>query len=54
MAMIGPEGGFSESELNMIERADAQTLSLSPHILRTETAAVASAVHLFSMAKRNT
>ncbi len=39
--MIGPEGGFSESEIEEALSAKAQALSLGPRILRTETAAIA-------------
>jgi len=37
--LIGPEGGFSPSELAAAERAGAIRVSLSPHVLRVETAA---------------
>jgi len=38
---IGPEGGFSEREQAALREAGAIPLRLGPHILRTETAAVA-------------
>ena len=38
--LIGPEGGFSEGELAAAEAAGASRVSLSPHVLRIETAAV--------------
>jgi 16S rRNA (uracil1498-N3)-methyltransferase len=41
---IGPEGGFSESELSAAAAAGWERLSLGPRILRVETAAVAAAV----------
>lgn len=41
--MIGPEGGFSEEERQMIESERLQRYSLGNHILRAETAAVSSA-----------
>jgi 16S rRNA (uracil1498-N3)-methyltransferase len=43
---IGPEGGFSFAEVERARRQGAVTVSLGPHILRTETAglAVASAL----------
>jgi 16S rRNA (uracil1498-N3)-methyltransferase len=41
---IGPEGGFSESEVNAALVAGWECLSLGPRILRVETAAVAAAV----------
>lgn len=37
---IGPEGGFTEQELKMASDAGAQPLSLGPHVLRVETAAL--------------
>ncbi len=47
--LIGPEGGFSETETDLIEK-DKHTLLLSfgPRILRAETAAIASLVLLQS------
>lgn len=39
--LIGPEGGFSRSELEALHaHPQAQGVTLSPHILRSETAAV--------------
>ena len=35
---IGPEGGFSASEVEMLKEADAYIISLGNRILRTETA----------------
>lgn len=43
LAIIGPEGGLSDKEVCLIDDAGANKLSLSQHILRTETAAVAAA-----------
>ncbi len=40
--LVGPEGGFSEEELQQIRRADYNFLGLGPRILRTETAAIAA------------
>jgi 16S rRNA (uracil1498-N3)-methyltransferase len=37
---IGPEGGFSKREADLIEAAGAKTVTLGETILRTETAAV--------------
>jgi 16S rRNA (uracil1498-N3)-methyltransferase len=45
--MIGPEGGFTRTELRLMEDAGCRLVRLSEHILRTETAAVAAAA-LFS------
>lgn len=40
--MIGPEGGFSEHELNTAETQGWKPVSLGPRILRAETAAIAA------------
>lgn len=40
--LIGPEGGFSESEIYATEEAGFQTVQMGPRVLRTETAAIAS------------
>jgi len=44
---VGPEGGFSEKEILIARKFDAQTFSLGPRILRTETAGVAIASAIF-------
>ncbi len=40
--LIGPEGGFSEAERQMILRHKALAISLGPRILRADTAAIAA------------
>lgn len=40
---VGPEGGFEESEAEMLESAGAKVVSLGNRILRTETAGLAVA-----------
>ncbi len=40
---IGPEGGFSDDEIELAECENAALFSLGPTILRAETAAVAAA-----------
>jgi 16S rRNA (uracil1498-N3)-methyltransferase len=40
--LIGPEGGFSEAELDLAHRMDFQPCHLGPRILRAETAPVAA------------
>jgi 16S rRNA (uracil1498-N3)-methyltransferase len=40
--VVGPEGGFTEEEVNAAEQAGFQLASLGPRILRAETAAVAA------------
>jgi 16S rRNA (uracil1498-N3)-methyltransferase len=45
---IGPEGGWSEEEIDAARRANWQIVSLGPRILRIETAAIAIAARLCS------
>lgn len=40
MLAIGPEGGWSEKELNKLRKSGARVCSFGTHILRIETAAV--------------
>jgi 16S rRNA (uracil1498-N3)-methyltransferase len=46
LALVGPEGGFTDAELAAADRAGAGRATLGPHILRVETAAVAVAARL--------
>lgn len=39
---VGPEGGFSETEINAAREAGCQIIHMGPRILRTETAALAA------------
>ena len=43
IGLVGPEGGFTDEELCMADRAGVIRVSLGPHILRVETAAIALA-----------
>src|SRR5262245_982623 len=43
VAAVGPEGGFTDAELQLAVQAGAKLVSLGPRILRIETAAVALA-----------
>ncbi len=47
--LIGPEGGFSDSEIYATEQAGFQTFHMGPRILRTETAAIAAIASLQSI-----
>lgn len=38
--IVGPEGGFTQQEVDLCERLGAKPVSLMPRILRTETAAL--------------
>lgn len=40
LLIVGPEGGFTAAEIAFLERHGAQTVSLGPRILRSETAAI--------------
>lgn len=40
--LIGPEGGFSEDEVNLARQHGCQSLYLGPRVLRAETAVVAA------------
>ena len=38
--IIGPEGGFSEREVALLQEAKAQFITMGERILRTETAGI--------------
>lgn len=46
--IIGPEGGFSEQELLLMDSKGVAKLRLADHILRTELAAVAASAQFFN------
>lgn len=47
---IGPEGGFSSTELDLMVSQDVRAVSLGPRVLRTETAAPAAVTVIQTMA----
>jgi 16S rRNA (uracil1498-N3)-methyltransferase len=47
--LVGPEGGFEESELLAIAAAGLQTISLGPRVLRTETAGPAALAAIMAL-----
>lgn len=48
--IIGPEGGFEDSEIQALKNIDSQVVTLGPRILRTETAGtIASALVLYEL-----
>ena len=51
--MIGAEGGFSEDEITLLEKSGAKIVSLGKRILRTETAAIASASVIMQILETN-
>jgi 16S rRNA (uracil1498-N3)-methyltransferase len=40
VALIGPEGGWSDDELDLLNERGCKSVTLGPRVLRTETAAV--------------
>ena len=42
--LVGPEGGFTNSEINIIKSKNYQDVSIGPRTLRTETAALAATI----------
>lgn len=46
---IGPEGGFTEEEIQQARAANMQTLSLGPRRLRSETAGLVAVTKLFTI-----
>lgn len=42
LVLVGPEGGWSQEELEVAEQAGVETITLGRHILRSETAAIAT------------
>ena len=46
VAAVGPEGGFTDAELDLARRAGFERVDLTPTILRIETAGVALAARL--------
>ena len=44
--IIGPEGGFSKDEVDLIDEKEISAFSLGNHILRAETAAISSVSQL--------
>jgi len=40
--LIGPEGGLSDLEIELLKKSQAQAICYNPHVLRVETAAIAA------------
>lgn len=51
--IIGPEGGFSQAEIDLAESFGAKIISLGKRILRTETASIATLSALMLHAEMN-
>lgn len=50
--LVGPEGGWSERELELFRSRGVVPIGLGPHVLRVETASVMAAAHLRLFAPR--
>ena len=48
LALVGPEGGFTAEELSLAIAAGCRRVSLGPHVLRVETAAIALAAGIWA------
>ena len=48
--VVGPEGGFTEKEAELLREKGFLSVKLKPHILRTETAAVVAAGIIMNLA----
>ena len=46
IGLVGPEGGFTAAELAVAAAAGWPLVTLGPHVLRVETAAVALAARV--------
>ena len=42
LVCVGPEGGFSDKDVAMLQQSQFRALRLGPRILRTETAGIAA------------
>ncbi|UCD29600.1 MAG: 16S rRNA (uracil(1498)-N(3))-methyltransferase [Planctomycetota bacterium] len=51
LALVGPEGGWTDAEINTIIEAGGRPVSLGPNILRIETAAVALAAMIHALSQ---
>ncbi len=49
--VIGPEGGFSPEERNVLREAEFSAVTLGPDVMRTETAAIAAGAVLCAVAR---
>ena len=47
--VIGPEGGMSPEEIEMMKQANARPVTLGPRIFRTETAGLAALISLLTI-----
>ena len=55
LVLIGPEGGFSSGEIRQMNEMNVQIVTLGPHRLRVETAAITACVALHTLNEiRNT
>jgi 16S rRNA (uracil1498-N3)-methyltransferase len=47
--LVGPEGGFEETEMQMAQSAGFQLMGLGPRVLRTETAGLAALAAIMAL-----
>ncbi len=52
LALVGPEGGFTDVEVELFTRQGAKPISLGPLILRTETAALVALSQILFWSER--
>ena len=50
--IVGPEGGFDQSEIEIVKKSGAILFSLGPHRLRSETAALCGITKIFTLYSR--
>jgi 16S rRNA (uracil1498-N3)-methyltransferase len=46
---VGPEGGFSDAELDALDRLEFARVTLGPHVLRVDTAALAALAQIAAL-----
>jgi len=49
--IVGPEGGFDESEIELLKEKGARLISLGPNRLRSETAAITGLIKILTVYK---
>ncbi|MER6937047.1 16S rRNA (uracil(1498)-N(3))-methyltransferase [Nocardioides sp. NPDC127514] len=52
LVVVGPEGGLTEEEISLFEKAGATTIRLGGEVLRTSTAGVAASAALLARTRR--
>lgn len=52
ICLVGPEGGLTEEETQLLHNEGCREININPHILRTETAAIAFAALLATLKRQ--